>query len=103
MAGDSIRVRARAKDGSVNVRVLIRHPMDNGRREADGSFSVPPHHITELSCRYEGEVVMRTAWGPGVAKNPYVAFEFHAAAGGTLRIRWEDNLGGSDEFSMRVS
>ncbi len=103
MAGDSIRVRARAADGSINVRVLVRHPMDNGRREADGSFSVPPHHITELSCWYGDELVLQTAWGPGVAKNPYVAFDFLAAAGGTLRVRWQDNLGGSDERSLPVN
>ena len=103
MAGDSIRVRTQAADGAINVRVLIRHPMENGRREADGSFSVAPHHITALTCWYRDEVVLRTAWGPGVAKNPYVAFDFRAAAGGTLRIHWQDNRGDSDELSVQVS
>jgi sulfur-oxidizing protein SoxZ len=98
----SIKVRTSLHDGSVTVRMLVRHAMEVGGRRASGE-RVAPHYIREITCRHNDELVMLGHWGPGIAKNPYLSFIVgKAKSGDELVFRWVDNQGAIDELAMRI-
>jgi sulfur-oxidizing protein SoxZ len=97
--GKPIKIRAKVKDGMAEVKALMPHDMESGqRRDPDTGEIVPAHYITHVTVEHNGEEVMQAYWGPAVSKNPYVAFTVQgAAAGDSIRIRWEDNSGDTSE------
>lgn len=100
--GKSIKVRTQLRDGVLTVRALIRHPMDVGRRHADGRVE-PAHFITHVVCSLNDEVVLDADWGGGVSKDPYLSFVVDGvAAGDRLAIAWVDNQEGRDDFQTTL-
>ena len=99
---DSIKVRTQLRNGTLTVRLLIRHPMDVGGRKKTGA-TVAPHFIKEVICSHNGEIVMQAHWGAGIARNPYLSFIVgNANAGDKLAVRWVDNQGGKDAFETQI-
>ena len=94
MAG--IKIRAKEKDGVVEVKSLMSHPMETGtRKDGDGEL-IPAHYIQEVTATCNGKTVMSASWGPAVSQNPYLSFKFKGAAkGDTLTLAWTDNKGES--------
>ena len=98
----SIKVRTTLKNGSVTVRMFVRHPMHVGGPRKNGD-SYAPHFIQEISCELNGEIVMQGHWGPGIAQNPYLSFIVdNAKVGDALAFRWSDNQGGTDVFETKL-
>jgi sulfur-oxidizing protein SoxZ len=99
---NSVRARVQFRDDTATVRMIIRHAMEVGGKRADGRY-VAAHFITELMCHHNSEPVLRAYWGPGIAKDPYLSFTIRPAkSGDELHVRWVDNQGMSDEFTMRI-
>jgi sulfur-oxidizing protein SoxZ len=100
---DPMRIRAVARDGIVNVKVLMSHEMETGqRRDASGKL-VPPHFIQSVSASWQGKTVLRAQWGPAVSKNPFLEFNFRGGQkGDKIVVTWEDNKGEqrSDEATI---
>lgn len=100
----SIKIRAKEAGGSAAVKCLIKHPMEGGRRKdkKTGDF-IPPHHITELEAEHNGNKVYTALFSGSVSKNPYLSFRISGAAkGDTLKIKWVDNKGESDEKEAKI-
>ncbi len=96
MAKKSIRIRARHKDGITVVKALISHPMETGQRKHSKTGElIPAHFIQEVvALNGAGTVLMKTHWGPGVSKNPYMAFRYRGGQpGDEITLNWVDNLG----------
>jgi len=95
-----IKINTRLSGDVAEVKSLILHPMETGaRKDPDTGELVPRHHITQLTFTNNGEAVMVANFSTAVSRNPYINFRFRGAkAGDTLRVRWVDNLGGSDEL-----
>ncbi len=75
MALEKIKLRAKLKDGIVTVRALLKHPMETGlRKDKITGMTIPAYHITEVTCLRKDELLFSTQWGPGVSKNPFLAF-----------------------------
>ena len=93
---DPMRIRAAARDGVVNVKVLMGHEMETGlRKDASGKL-VPPHFIQNVRVTYQGKVVLSAQWGTAVAKNPFLEFTFRGGRkGDKIIVAWEDNKGES--------
>ena len=93
---DPMRIRAVARDGVVNVKVLMAHEMETGlRKDASGKL-VPPHFIRNVRATYQGKVVLSAQWGTAVAKNPFLEFTFKGGRkGDKILVTWEDNKGES--------
>lgn len=92
----TIKIRTKVVREDIEVKMLLRHPMNVGRKLKNGE-SIPAHFIKELVCEYENELVMQAHWGAGISKNPYVAFTIkNAKAGGNLVVKWTDNQGETD-------
>jgi sulfur-oxidizing protein SoxZ len=104
-AGDSIRVRTEAVAGGLEVKLLVRHPMQPRVVDERGRVIAEAHHITRLICRLDDQVVFIGDLGGGISKNPFFAFVVpsQAAQGAAvLSVEWEDNHGASDRITHRV-
>lgn len=99
----TIRVRAVAKDDTVEVQSLIQHPMDSGFiKDAKGEF-IPAHHIQIVTFEHAGKTVFTAYWGPAVSKDPYLKFSFKGGKkGDPLKISWVDNFGEKDSLEANI-
>jgi sulfur-oxidizing protein SoxZ len=98
-----MRIRAAAKDGVTEVRVLMSHPMETGQRKSAAGEAIPAHFITELTAKHNGKNVLEAEFGPSVSTNPYLAFKFKGGtAGDKVSVTWVDNKGETrtDEASI---
>lgn len=105
MHDKTIKVLARVgEDGVVDVKSLIRHPMDSGFMFTAEFVPIPPHYIEVLTFRHRDRVVMRTDWGPAVSKDPFLGFRFRGARkGDPLEVHWVDNKGMSDSVTVKIA
>ncbi len=107
MANDrkSHKIRARMKGNAALVKVLIRHPMETGRRKDRVTDEpIARHFIRELHCEHNGKPVLSADWSWGVARNPYLAFRIlEARPGDRVRVRWIDNRGEDGAIETVVS
>lgn len=96
--GNPMKIRAAAKDGVTEVKILMQHEMETGlRKEADGTL-VPAWFITEVKAQHLGRTVLEAQFGQSISKNPYLLFRFKGgAAGEKITVSWVDNKGDKRE------
>ena len=100
----SIKIRTKRKDGYTQIRTLIAHPMETGRRrEVINGEIIPAHYIQELTIKYNDKVVAAGIMGASIAKDPYFAFKIKGGEpGDKVMISWVDNLGNEDSIESIV-
>ena len=99
-----IKVKVKLSGDIADVKSLMMHPMETGaRKDPDTEELIPAHHITQLTFENNGEPVMVANCSTAVSRNPYFSFKFAGAkAGDTLKVRWVDNLGETDEIETVI-
>lgn len=101
---NKMKMRARFKAGVTTVKVLVSHPMETGRRQDDSGQTVPAHFVQLLTAKLNGNIVMESQWGTGIAKNPYLTFKLDTAkVGDTVSVSWQDNQGEYAEHHIAVT
>jgi sulfur-oxidizing protein SoxZ len=91
---DPMRIRAVAKDGMVNVKVLMSHEMETGQRKDNAGNVVPAHYIQNVTATHNGKTVLSAQWGTAVSKNPFLEFNFKGGQKGEkIQVTWTDNKG----------
>ncbi len=103
---DTMKMRARLKDGVTEVKVLIGHPMETGRRKNDFGDVIPAHFIQLVSASLNGKIVIEAQWGTGISKNPYLTFHLsNAKVGDIVQVNWTDNQGktGAGEIAVTAA
>ena len=97
-----IRVKAKEKNGVVDAKLLIKHPMETGRRkDAEGNL-IPSKHLTTVSIIYNGETVFDAHMGTGVSKDPYISVSFKGVAGEKFEVHAADNTGETAKKSVKI-
>lgn len=99
------RLRLRRKGGITEMLVLVRHPMEDGRR-FDGEVGQPvsAHYIERMTFSHNGRVIAELRMGPDVAANPLVGIAVEEVVpGDRVGVAWTDNRGESDRVAMRVT
>ena len=100
---DMMKIRARLKDGVTEVKVLMMHPMETGRRIADTGETVPAHFIQLVTATLNGKTVLEAQWGTGISKNPYLTFRLRGAnLGDKIAVNWVDNKGATNAIESVV-
>lgn len=84
-----------AVDEIVEVKALIRHPMESGHRRGSRGEVIPRDIITRFECRYAGALVFAGDFHPGIAANPLITFHVRATRSGDLEFTWTDQHGES--------
>ena len=104
MAKKSIRIRAKLKGDTTEVKALMSHAMDTGlAKDKKTGEKIPAHYIKEVKCEHNGKSVMIANWGVAISKNPYLSFKFKGGAkGDTIKISWNDNKDDSDSEEAKI-
>ena len=90
---------------SVQVKMLIKHPMETGlRKDRKTGKPIPANFVEAVTCNWNGQEMLRAHWGPAISKNPYLSFKIDGPqAGETLMLGWSDNTGKSGEKEIKIS
>jgi sulfur-oxidizing protein SoxZ len=101
MAG--LKIRAKAKGGVVEAKILATHEMESGLRKDNKTGQlIPAHFIEEMTIENNGKVVVVAEMSGAVSKNPYVAVNFEGAKGDTIKVSWKDNTGATETAQEQV-
>lgn len=94
----SIKIRTKRLDGKTQIRILIAHPMENGRNKDKISGElIPAHFIKELTVKHNDNFIITSNMAGSISKDPYFAFMLNGGqAGDKIAVHWEDNLGKTD-------
>ena len=89
-----VKLRAALKDGKCEVKALMTHPMETGRRKDKDGNLVPAHYIQTVELLHNGNLMMEAEWGGAISTNPFFSIALNnVAAGDTIEVRWVDNKG----------
>lgn len=101
---DTMKMRARLQGDITEVKVLIGHPMETGRRENALGETIPAHFIQLVTAMLNGKTVLEAQWGTGISKNPYLTFHVRGAkVGDVVAVIWHDNMGDSNSSEIKVT
>jgi sulfur-oxidizing protein SoxZ len=94
LAPARVSMPAEAKKGDViEIKALVRHPMETGYRVDDVGQPIPRNIITLFTVTYGGVEIFRMDMYPAVAANPFISFSIRASGTGELVFTWTDEHG----------
>jgi sulfur-oxidizing protein SoxZ len=101
---ENMRMRAQLKGEVTEVKVLMTHPMETGRRKNDFGDLIPANFIQMVSATLNGKQVLQAQWGTAIAKNPYLTFHLRGAkVGDMVQVNWTDNQGKTGQGEIAVT
>lgn len=104
MGSDNMKMRAQLKGLMTEVKVLISHPMETGRKRDRMDNLIPAHFVQLVTATLNGKTVLEAQWGTGISKNPYLTFKVSGAKiGDTITVTWHDNFGDTATQSINVT
>lgn len=100
----NMKIRAKLKGETVEVKALMNHPMETGlRKDKKTGEVIPAHFIQEVVAKSGEKTVMTALWSGGVSKNPYIAFKFAGGAkGDSVELTWTDNQGATESATAEI-
>ena len=91
---EPMKIRAFLVNDTVDMKLMVKHPMESGLRRDEEGKRIPAHYIETLVVRCKDRVVFDAYLGMAVSENPYFAFSFRGAQkGDPLSVTWVDNRG----------
>ncbi len=102
----NMKMRAKLTGYITEVKVIISHPMDTGRKKDDFGQLIPVHFIQLVTATLNDKPVLEMQWGTGISKNPYLTFRIKGAkVNDKIAVNWVDNLGktGSGDILVMAS
>lgn len=101
---DNMKMRAKLQDDFVEVKVLMSHPMETGRKKDDFGQLIPAHFVQLLTASLNGKPVLEAQCGTGISKNPYLTFRLKGAKiGDIIAVTWHDNMGATATQDIAVT
>ena len=100
---NNMKMRAKLTGDVTEVKVIISHPMETGRKKDDAGQIIPAHFIQLVTATLNDKPVLEMQWGTGISKNPYLTFHLKGAkVGDKISVTWHDNLGktGAGEIAV---
>jgi sulfur-oxidizing protein SoxZ len=96
-------MRAKLVNDTTEVKMIINHPMETGRKKDDFGQLIPAHFIQLLTAKLNDKPVLEMQWGTGISKNPYLTFYLKdAKIGDKIAVSWIDNLGKTGEGDVVI-
>ena len=91
---NNMKMRAKLTGEVTEVKVIISHPMETGRKKDDFGVLIPAHFIQLVTATINDKLVLEMQWGTGISKNPYLTFYVKGAnVADKIVVTWFDNLG----------
>ena len=99
-----MKIRASAKDGIAEIRVLMSHPMETGQRKDPGGKLVPLHFIQNVTVKLNGKTVVDGKISQAVSRNPVFSFRVKGGRNGDkVEVSWLDNQGESNRIETAIA
>ena len=99
-----MKIRATAKDGVAEIRVLMSHPMETGQRKDAAGKIVPPHFIQNVTIKLNGKSVVEGQISQAVSRNPVFSFRARGGKpGDKVEISWLDNKGETNSIETAIA
>lgn len=92
---NSMKIRAKLLGDIAEIKLIINHPMETGRKKDDAGQLIPAHFIQLMTISLNDQPVLSSQWGTGIAKNPYLTCHVKAQLNDKVTVSWLDNLGES--------
>jgi sulfur-oxidizing protein SoxY len=93
-SGEPMRTRTVLRSDVAEIKVLMSHPMETGRRKDGKGALIPAYHIRNVTVSLNALPVLQAQWGTPVSRNPYLAVRVRGAkAGDKVVIAWVDTAG----------
>ncbi len=87
----------------VEVKALMRHPMETGYRVDDMGRPIERHIVERFRVTYGGDEVFAIDLTQGVAANPFFAFHLRADQSGPVVFTWEDDRGDTTTVTRELT
>jgi len=96
------RLKVKEKDGRVNVKAIVSHPMLTGLTKDKKGNKIPEFFIQEVVITANDTVIMTANWGPAVSKDPYISLDYAGKSGDVVKLAWTDNQDNKGEAEKKV-
>lgn len=94
--GQPIKIRTVRSGDVTEIRMLVSHPMESGRRKDAAGKLVPAHFVETLTVAVNGRTLVEAQLNTAIARNPVFAFRArNVRAGDRITVSWRDNRGDS--------
>lgn len=92
---EPIKMRAQARDGITDIRMLMPHPMETGlRKDAETGRTIPADFIRVVTVRLDGRLVFEAHFNTAASRNPVIAFKVRGGKPGDRVVAgWTDSKG----------
>ena len=102
-SGGKIKMRAKMKSGTAEIKALVSHPMETGlRKDRATGKKIPAHFIQSFAIQVGGEEI-QVDTNSMVSKNPYLSVKFsNVKSGDEVTMTWVDNRGASAKQTTKV-
>lgn len=98
-----MRIKAKLKGDTATVKLLIKHPMESGRRKDEAGKLIPAKYVQTVTGHIAGTQVFEVNTGTGVSKNPFIQVILEGRkAGETIDFKWVDSSGATEEGSATL-
>ena len=93
LAKNDIRLKVSKKNNIFDLKFLIRHPMETGRRiDKINNKLVPKDYIAALSIFINDKLVFDSHLSRSVSKNPFMHLKLkNLFSGDIIKVNWVDN------------
>lgn len=72
----------------IKIKTKIRHPMETGWRKDGEGNTIERNRLTQFTCLFNGEEVVRADYSSGMSQDPYFLFHAKVLEAGTFTFRW---------------
>ncbi len=102
---NTMKVRVKNKNGVVDVKVIINHPMENGLRlDQQSGKKIPAHFINQFRISVNNEEILVSRCTGGLSKNPFYGFKLSDVnSNDKITVSWSDNTGQSGSADAVVN
>jgi sulfur-oxidizing protein SoxZ len=96
----NIKIKAKAKDGIVNVKTKLKHKMMT--YAAAKKKAIEANFITQVIAKVGDKIVYELSSSQFISADPILKFKFHGKKGEMLEIAWIDMSGKKVTESKKI-
>lgn len=99
-----VRVPKKASKGDVvEIKTLISHTMESGRRKGKDGKLIPRKIINKFEATFNGAPVFTADIHPAISANPYLSFFAKVEESGEFGFKWTDDDGSVYEAASKIT
>lgn len=101
--GQPTKIRTVRSGDVTEIRMLVTHPMESGRRKDAAGKPIPAHFVETLTVAVNGRLLVEAQLNTAIARNPVFAFRArNVRPGDRITVSWRDNRGESRSDEVAV-